>query len=182
MSITHNVSLGLLSASIAAAAGAQGSLPEFDATSLTGERVTERALIGQPTILVVTPSRDAAADTKAWGKALRKNVDASRVRVRDVLSIDLPFFMSERDALGRARDRIPKRYHDQTWLLGEPVLERALNVPRNSEYAYVFVLDEHGRIVSQTHGKATEHRIDRIVSAIERVLSESVARTGLDDE
>jgi len=54
---------------------------------------------------IVTPSTDAAKDTRLWVEALRKNVDQSGVRVRDVFAIDLPFFMSEDDAIGRAKEK-----------------------------------------------------------------------------
>lgn len=54
-------------------------------------KVASAKLIGQPTILIVTPSKDAAEDTRMWAKALRKNIDQNKVRIRDVLAIDLPF-------------------------------------------------------------------------------------------
>jgi hypothetical protein len=38
-------------------AHAQSSLPSFSATTLTGQVVTEEKLIGQPTVLIVTPSK-----------------------------------------------------------------------------------------------------------------------------
>lgn len=55
-------------------------IPDFTATALTGEKVSAAQLIGQPTILIVTPSRDVAKDTRLWAEALRKNVDQSGVR------------------------------------------------------------------------------------------------------
>ena len=108
------------------------TIPSFKATSLTGESITSEKLIGQPTILIVTPSKDAASDTRKWANALRRNIDQKAYRIRDVLAIDLPFFMSEADAIGRAKAKIPKRYHDQTWILAEPQLERALGIPTDA--------------------------------------------------
>lgn len=56
---------GLLigSASLAQAGGGS-PIPSFEATALTGETVSSATLIGQPTILIVTPSKGAAADTR----------------------------------------------------------------------------------------------------------------------
>lgn len=100
----------LLCASSVFAQTAGSPIPSFTATALSGQKVTAAKLIGQPTVLIVTPSKDAAEGTRLWAKALRKNIDQKAIRVRDVLAIDLPFFMSEGDAIGRAKKKIPARY------------------------------------------------------------------------
>lgn len=141
-------------------------IPEFTATALTGEKVSAAQLIGQPTILIVTPSTDAAKHTRLWAKALRKNIDQTQVRIRDVLAIDLPFFMSEEDAIGRAKEKIPARYQDQTWILSESSLESALNIPRNSARAFVFVLDAQGKVIARVEGAPNEAKIREVEMAV----------------
>ena len=162
------LSLALL-APAAGAAPAGSPIPAFDATALSGKKVTQAGLLGQPTVLIVTPSKGAAGDTRKWAQALRDTIDTKSIRVRDVLAIDLPFFMSESDALGRAKEKIPKRYHDQTWLSGEQKLESALGIPPDSASAYVFVLDSQGKVVARVHGAPTRQRIDEIGAAIKKV-------------
>jgi hypothetical protein len=142
------------------------ALPSIEATTLTGETVTGKNLLGQPAILIVTPSRDAAEETRQWVQALRKNLDPSEVKVRDVLALDLPFFISEQEALDRARQKIPQKYHDQTWLLAESALEQALNVPDSSEEAYVFALNPQGQVVARVRGSPTTSKIDEIQKAV----------------
>lgn len=88
------------------------------------------------------------------------------IRIRDVLAVDLPFFMSEADAIGRAREKIPARYHDQTWLLAETGLETALNIPTGSASAFVLVLDSEGQIVARVSGAPSEQRISQVRSAV----------------
>lgn len=156
---------GALLAALAAGAHAQ-ALPSFEATSLTGQTVTEQRLLGQPSILIVTPSRDAATSTRRWVQALQRNVDPDAIRVRDVLAIDLPFFISERDALGRARERIPERYHDQTWLMTEVRLETALGIPPESGVAHVLVLNAQGVPVARVSGTPTQQRIAEVTQAV----------------
>ena len=141
------------------------SLPSFEATSLTGQPVRAAQLLGEPTILIVTPSTDAAADTRRWAQALRERLGTEAIRVRDVLAIDLPFFMSESDALGRAREKIPSRYHDQTWLYAKPRLEKELGIPVDGANAFVLVLRADGRIVERVEGGPGDGRFERIVSA-----------------
>jgi len=141
-------------------------IPEFTATVLTGEQIKSTQLIGQPTILIVTPSKDAAEDTRLWANALRANIDPSLVRIRDVLAIDLPFFMSEEDAIGRAKAKIPARYQDQTWLLNESTLETALSIPRDSASAFVFVLDAQGQVVARVEGEPSDSKMAQVETAI----------------
>lgn len=153
------------------ASHAQSVLPSFEATTLTGETVTEDKLIGQPTLLIVTPSRQAAEETRQWAQALRRNFDASKVRVRDVLALDLPFFISEQDAISQARKKIPDRYHDQTWLLAESSLEEALDVPASSEDAYVFALNSQGEVIARVNGAPTEGKVKELENAISKARS-----------
>jgi hypothetical protein len=145
---------------------ADSKIPSFTATALTGEKVSSAQLIGQPTVLIVTPSKDAAEDTRLWALALRKNIDEKAIRIRDVLAIDLPFFMSESDAIGRAKEKIPARYFDQTWIFAEQDLERALNIPANSSKAFVVVLDSAGQVIARVEGDPTQARIDQVQSAV----------------
>jgi len=141
-------------------------IPSFTATALSGQKVTSDKLIGQPTLLIVTPSTDAAADTRMWVEALRKNIDPKAVRIRDVLAVDLPFFMSEADAIGRAKEKIPARYHDQTWIFAQKDLEIALDIPTDSAKAFVVVLNSEGKIVTRVEGEPTKARVEEISSAV----------------
>jgi peroxiredoxin len=165
-SITLALALALLSPVNAWAQLSNSPIPDFTATALTGEKVSAAQLIGQPTILIVTPSTDAAKDTRLWAAALRKNVDQSAVRIRDVLAIDLPFFMSEEDAIGRAKEKIPVRYQDQTWILNESILESALNIPRDSARAFVFVLDAQGQVIARVEGAPNEATLSEVEMAV----------------
>ena len=147
----------------------QTPLPDFEATALTGQTVTRATLLGTPTVLIVTPSRAAAEQTREWAVALRDRTKTHGVKVRDVLAIDLPFFMSERDALGRAKEKIPKRYHDQTWLLAEAGLERTLGIPTDSGEAHVIVLDRQGSPIARVRGAPTPARIQELEQALQQL-------------
>lgn len=144
-------------------------IPSFEATALSGEKITDAKLIGQPTILIVTPSKAAAEDTRKWANALRENLNPKSIRIRDVLAVDLPFFMSEADAIGRAKEKIPARYYDQTWILDETSLETALNIPTESASAYVIVLDSKGQIIARVSGAPTEQSISQVMSTVRSV-------------
>lgn len=162
--------VAILGALITCIAVANPPWPAFTALSLNGESVHSAALVGQPTLLIVTPSRDAAAATRLWVRALEKRIDSSRLRVRDVIALDLPFFMSAEDALPRARAKIPARYHGQTWLLDSPVVEKALQVPVDSHEACIVVLDRSGQVVLRIHGPPTDERLDEVLVATDTLF------------
>lgn len=144
-----------------------GPWPSFTATALSGEKVHSDKLLGQPTLLILTPSRNAAESTREWVKALRSKIDLSQYRVRDILAVDLPFFMSEQDAISLAKEKVPQRYHDQTWILDSQVIEGALGVPSDSDEAVIVVLDKNGNLVSQVHGSVTSARMSEITDALQ---------------
>jgi len=149
-----------------------GPWPSFTATTLSGEKIDSDKLIGQPTLLILTPSRNAAKSTREWVNMLRSKIDKSKYRVRDVLAVNLPFFMSEDDVIGKAKEKVPKRYHDQTWILNSQVMESALGVPSDSEEAVIVVLDKNGNLVSQVHGKVTTARMNEITDALQSLATD----------
>ena len=152
-----------------AAAAAPGSptspIPAFEATSLTGKSIHRSDLLGQPTVLIVTPGRNAGAPTRAWVKALRSELGKG-ARMRDLIAVDLPFFMDERDAISRAKAKIPKRYYDQTWLTSKDTLTTALGVGSDAAHAQVFVLDAQGRVAAHVRGDPTDEHLDQLRSAL----------------
>ena len=155
-----------------AAFAGDGPWPSFMATTLSGEKVDSNKLIGQPTLLILTPSRDAAESTREWVKTLRPLIDERHYRVRDVLAVDLPFFMQEEDAIGLAKENIPKGYHDQTWILDSQAMEIALGVPADSEIAVIVVLDMNGNLISQVHGIVTPERVAVIINALQTLSTD----------
>jgi hypothetical protein len=147
------------------AAAPNSPIPAFESTALTGEKVTDAKLIGQPTILIVTPSKAAAEDKRQKANALCESLDPKSIRIRDVLALAVPFFMSEADIIGRAKEKIPKRHHDQTWITSGTQLEKALDVPVASNKAFVLVLDTQGSMVVRVAGEPMAHDSDRCFDA-----------------
>ena len=170
--ITELTLLAILTLCGPTAVAGDGPWPSFTATALSGEKVDSNKLIGQPTLLILTPSRNAAISTREWVNTLRSEIDHSKYRVRDVLAVNLPFFMSEEDVIGRAKEQVPQRYHDQTWILNSQIMESALGVPSDSEEAVIVVLDKNGNLISQVHGKVTAARMSEITNALQSLASD----------
>lgn len=149
-----------------------GPWPSFTATTLNGEQIDSDKLLGQPTLLLLTPSRNASESSREWVNALRSKIDQSKYRVRDVLAVNLPFFMSEEDVIGQAKEKVPKGYHDQTWILNSQVMENALGVPSDSDEAVIVVLDNKGNLVSQVHGRVTAARMSEVIDALQSLSTD----------
>jgi len=141
----------------------------FTATSLTYEKVDSSVLLGQPTLLIITPSKAAADSTKAWTIELDKALDDKKLRIRAVLTIELPFFMSETDAIASARKVVPERYYDRTWILDSQIMEKALDIPTESKRAAVLILDTSGSIIARVHGQVTDLRLAVILRAVDLI-------------
>jgi predicted transcriptional regulator len=159
--------LALLAQYVPTAIASDEPWPSFTATTLSGGKVDSSKLLGQPTLLILTPSRNAAESTREWVNTLRSEIDHSKYRVRDVLAVNLPFFMSEEDVIEKAKKKVPQRYHDQTWILNSQVMEDALGVPSDSNEAVIIVLDTNGKLVAQVHGKVTTARMKEITNALQ---------------
>jgi len=153
------------------ARGADTEVPweSFTATSLTYEKVDSSVLLGQPTLLIITPSKAAADSTKAWTNALEKAMEGKKLRIRAVLTINLPFFMSEADAVGSAREVVPERYYDRTWILDSQIMEEALDISTESKLAVILILDASGTIIARVHGQLTDLRLAVIVRAVDLI-------------
>ncbi|MFT6927099.1 MAG: putative transcriptional regulator [Psychromonas sp.] len=164
--------LAILTLCGSSAIAGDGPWPSFTATTLSRGKVHSDKLLGQPTLLILTPSRNAAESTREWVNALQSKIDQSKYLVRDVLAVDLPFFMSEEDAIGLAKEKISTRYHDQTWILNSQVMEDALGVVSDSDQAVIVVLDKNGNLISQVHGMVTTARMSQITDALQSLSSD----------
>lgn len=54
--------------------------PSFTATTLKGEKIDSEKLLGQPTLLILKPSREAAESTREWANASRAKIVESEYR------------------------------------------------------------------------------------------------------
>ncbi len=150
----------------------EATVPVFTATSLTGESVDSALLTGQPTLLLISPSREAAAATRKWGEHLRANLKLSKLMVRNIICLELPFFLSASDVIGKAKEKVPKQYHDQTWLVDGTELENALNVPTGSDQAFVFLLGSNGEIVEHVGGDFSDQKVEQIETAVDKLFAQ----------
>jgi hypothetical protein len=134
--------------------------------ALSGERRTEQDILGQQTVLVITPTRGAARECKAWGETLERQLP-THIALWALLAIDKPFFVPEKYVLRKAQEKVPPSLWERTWLLTHGNVEKHLGVPSNADEPYVFAFDSDGRIVARAKGCVTAGKIDDIARALE---------------
>lgn len=160
-------SLGVLLSTAAPAALPVGQqLPFFVGTDLTGTQRRSSELTGQPTVVIAATSRAASGEAQAWAQELVER-HGDDVPLVTLIAIDLPFFISNDLALGKAREKIPHKYWEQTWLGGEGDIQHALQLEPGSGSPFVFTLDSQGRITTTVHGRVGDPEASRIWQAMQ---------------
>lgn len=125
-------------------------LPPVAGDNLLGQRQTREDLVSRaPTLLVVLTDSQGADAMQAWFDAADTRAPAHVTR-KSILSLRLPFFVSEARARARAKDRVPRQYWDDTLLDTHGQMARQLGLVRSAT-PYVFAVGRDGRVLASVH-------------------------------
>ncbi|GMU08881.1 hypothetical protein [Corallococcus caeni] len=161
------LALGLLLAPGAFALPSRGQpLPEFSARDLTSGSHASKELKGRPTLLVVITDKDAGDKMRGWFDAADKHMEDS-VHRQSIITLKLPFFVSEGSARGKAKGQVPQTYWKDTWLDKNGGMAKALGLA-SSDTPYVLALDAQGRVVASVHATADSPEARTIWSALSK--------------
>ncbi|WP_223644018.1 hypothetical protein [Corallococcus sp. EGB] len=141
-------------------------LPEFAARDLTSGPHESDELKGHPTLVVVITDKDAGDRMRDWFNAADEHMPDS-VHRQSLISLKLPFFVSEGTARGKAKNQVPRDYWKDTWLDKNGGMARALGLAP-SDTPYVLALDAQGRVVAGVHATVDSPQARTIWSALRR--------------
>lgn len=167
-------SLGLLGALAASALALAPSvqalqreqpLPSFSAKDLNGNEHESGELRGHRTLVVVMTDRDGGDAMQRWFDAADARLGKGHYASTALISLRLPFFVSEGAARGRAKQRVPQEFWDATWLDRNGRMAKTLGLPQSRE-PFVFVVDAQGHVVAQAQGPADSPEATHIWSAL----------------
>lgn len=114
----------------------------------------------------MTPSQAAGRETRSWARRLEGSPAFSQIPVRDMICIELPFYVSRSNAIDRARKKVPPRYYGRTWMIWNTDFVKALHIPAANPHAFVIVVDAQGHVVAREHGRPDGARFSRIKRAV----------------
>ncbi|RKH54845.1 TlpA family protein disulfide reductase [Corallococcus aberystwythensis] len=141
-------------------------LPEFSAHDLTSGQHASDELKGRPTLLVIITDKDAGDGMRQWFDAADQHVTDS-VHRQSLITLKLPFFVSEGAARGKAKDQVPQDFWKDTWLDKNGGMAKALGLA-SSGTPYVLALDAQGRVVASVHATVDSPEARAIWSALSR--------------
>ncbi|MBI2395873.1 MAG: hypothetical protein HYV09_40290 [Deltaproteobacteria bacterium] len=141
--------------------------PLFIARDVAGQKQSTATFRGAPTLVLAITDRGAGDAMRAWFEGAQKR--APTVRLKGLISIDVPSFVSDDFVRARARETIPKtRWHDN--LLDTHLgIAQVLSLPE-SDVPWAFVLDAQGRIVAAAHAKADAQAASAVWKSLEAVM------------
>ncbi|MCP3140195.1 hypothetical protein [Pyxidicoccus xibeiensis] len=155
----------LLAASVVGAMPQPGeALPEFSTRDLLDQPRQSRELTGRPTLLVVITDKDGGEAMQRWFDTAGTRVPKA-VHRASILSLKLPFFVSNGTVRGKVREKVPRDFWAATWLDKNGDMAKALGLA-TSRTPYAFALDARGRVVAAVHGDAQAPEAEALWKAL----------------
>lgn len=113
-----------------------------------------------PTLVVAITERAGEKGMQAWFD--RSDTLAPRmIRRAAIVSIDMPFFISDGMARSEARGKTPKEFHGRMLLDTSATMAGKLGL-KKSDLPYVWVVDREGKILAAFHGPVDAPGADEI--------------------
>jgi hypothetical protein len=155
----------LLPLAVPAAPDVGSRLPEVKARDVAGNPTRLRSLLDDNTLIVAITDRDGAGAMRAWfERAHQAAPDAAEV---SIVSLDLPFFVSDGYARSKAREEVPKEQWRHSLLDKDGKLAKDLALPEGKT-PFVMVVDGEGKVLARFHGAVTAPGADAVWKALSR--------------
>lgn len=157
----------LLTAQTASAAPKPSeAFPLFIARDVAGQKQSTATFRGAPTLVLAITDRGAGDAMRAWFEGAQKR--APTVRLKGLISIEVPSFISDDFVRARARESIPKSRWQDNLLDTHLGIAQVLSLPE-SDVPWAFVLDAQGRVVAAAHAKADAQAATAVWKALDTV-------------
>ncbi|RKH38864.1 hypothetical protein [Corallococcus llansteffanensis] len=142
-------------------------LPAFSANDLKAGAHTSEELKGRPALVVIITDKNAGEAMRQWYAVADQQQVPESVHRQSLITLKLPFFISEGAARGKAKGQVPQGYWEDTWLDKDGDMRKALGLAPSST-PYVLALDAEGRVVASVHATADSPEARSIWAALSR--------------
>ena len=161
----HILKQVLLCACMLSPAFAADAFPRVSGETLEGKTILlPDAIKGTSTLLIVSFSRAAAAQTRAWGEKLKQQQPAlSRYQVLELEDVPRLFRGFVKSGI---RKSIPDaQSHFVLLFEGQDSLKKFVNY-QESDDAYVLLLDTNGNVMAQQHGAVNDQKLGALTKEL----------------
>jgi hypothetical protein len=158
--------LPVLAAGKGPAPEAGAPLPSLTATDVTGQAQRLRDLIEGPTLVVAITDRHAGDRMRAWFQEAEVRVPG--VNQVSIISVGIPFFVSDSYARSRAREHVPRRWWHASLFDSDRSVAGKLGLPED-ELPYAFAVDGGGRVLAVAHGRPDDRAAQRVWGALKEL-------------
>ena len=165
LAVLFVVASSLMAATAQADPQPGATFPAFAAHDILGGTHQSQELSGHRTLVIAITDRGASEVMAAWWAAAQQRVPSSVGRV-SIVSIEFPEIAMGM-ARSRARQRTQPAARPHTWLDGNRQMAHALGLAPSTT-PWVFVLDEHGRVVATAHSAVDAPAASAVWSAVVR--------------
>ncbi len=153
-------------AGISSVASSAEVFPTLHGETLSGKAVAlPDAIKGRPAILILSFSRAAQEQTKAWGERLKaQKVAADRFQVLELEDVPRLFRGAAKSGIKKG---IPPASYDSFILLfeGQDALKKVVGFQKNAD-AYVLLLDSDGNIQWREQGAVSDEKMVKLVAEL----------------
>ena len=140
-------------------------LPAFSANDLKNGAHSSEELKGRPALVVIITDKAAGEAMRQWYAVADQQQVPESVRRQSLITLKLPFFVSEGAARGKAKGQVPEDFWKDTWLDKDGDMGEALGLA-SSRTPYVLALDAEGRVVASVHATADSPEARSIWAAL----------------
>lgn len=156
----------LVPAAALAFPGAGETLPAIHAPDVTEAPRDLQSLLAQTkelTLVVAITDRDAGDEMRAWyEKADEVAKESNRI---SIISINIPFYVSDEYARSKARAQVPPRWESQTLMDTDQKMAKKLGM-KQSKTPYVFVVNQQGTVLASVHARVGAPEATQIWQAL----------------
>jgi hypothetical protein len=154
--------LGIVQAAHTAAGPKVGErFPSLEGKDLDAKgRELASLVVEEPTLIVAITERAGEKGMQAWFD--KSDTLAPRmIRRVAIVSIDMPFFVSDGMARAEARGKTPEGFYGRMLLDTSSKMARRLGLEKN-DTPYVWVVDRQGTVLAAFHGRVNDPGADGV--------------------
>ncbi|MGC4122758.1 MAG: hypothetical protein QM765_50935 [Myxococcales bacterium] len=139
-------------------------LPDLVGIDVNGRSQRLRELVRGPTLVIAITDRGAEGRMRDWFEAADRWLPSGTQRV-SVVSIGVPFFVSDGFARAKAREHVPPQWREETLLDTDRRMARELGLTEDT-LPWAFAVGADGQVIASAHAYVEDPAADAVFRAL----------------